>query len=228
MEIKQADLGNCGEAEDCVVVIDVCRAFTSAAYAFAGGAKQIYLAGSVPNALALKRNHPDWLTMGEVDGLPVEHFDLWNSPSQAAQKDLSEKTLILRTTAGTQGMLRCKHAKHLLAGSFVIARATVKLIERLAPAQVTFVITGIRDGIGGEEDIACAEYMTDLLQQGSVSINKHIQKARRWDPARISRNQAVIELLYQDLECCLQVDRFDFALQVSHLGRYLVMEQVFL
>jgi 2-phosphosulfolactate phosphatase len=227
MEIEQLDLHTCGGADDCVVVIDVCRAFSSAAYAFAAGARQIYLAGSVQEALQLKRINPGWLAMGEVDGLPVDGFDLWNSPAQVSKDDLSGKTLILRTTAGTQGMLRCGNARHLLAGSFVIAKATVKLIQRLAPQRVSFIITGTRDSAGGEEDIACADYMTALLRHEPVNLEEHIQKARKWDPARISQDPSMIELLREDLECCLQVDRFDFSMQVFRRDGRHVMEQVY-
>ncbi len=47
-----------------VVVVDVIRAFTTAAYAFASGAAEIYLFASVDEALAFKAEHPGSLAMG--------------------------------------------------------------------------------------------------------------------------------------------------------------------
>jgi 2-phosphosulfolactate phosphatase len=59
-----------------VVAIDVLRAFSTAAYAFAAGAQTIALVGTVEEAFTLKKQIPDALIMGEVEGLPVKGFDL--------------------------------------------------------------------------------------------------------------------------------------------------------
>ena len=75
MQIKFASLETCGAATDTVVAVDVCRAFTTAAYAFAAGAREIILVGEVEQALALRERMPGALVMGEVGGLPVEDFD---------------------------------------------------------------------------------------------------------------------------------------------------------
>jgi 2-phosphosulfolactate phosphatase len=47
MKIQRVDLEHCGTESDCVVVIDVLRAFTTAAVAFAHGAREIILAGTI-------------------------------------------------------------------------------------------------------------------------------------------------------------------------------------
>jgi 2-phosphosulfolactate phosphatase len=74
------------EAPSVAVVIDVMRAFTVAAWAFAQGAEKIVLAGSVEEALALKAGHPDWVTL--KDGPPAPGFDLVNSPALLKSIDL--------------------------------------------------------------------------------------------------------------------------------------------
>ena len=48
-----------GQAEGIVIVIDVIRAFTVAAHAFAGGAKDLWLVRTVEDALALRELAPD-------------------------------------------------------------------------------------------------------------------------------------------------------------------------
>jgi len=67
MRIEYATLDECGEVTGVVVVIDVCRAFTTAAYAFGAGYERILLAGMVAEALALRERFPDAQVMGEVD-----------------------------------------------------------------------------------------------------------------------------------------------------------------
>ena len=71
-----------------VVVVDVLRAFTTAAYAFASGASAIWLVGTVEEALDLSREIPDALTMGEEHGRRPDGFDFSNSPVGVANADL--------------------------------------------------------------------------------------------------------------------------------------------
>src|SRR6185295_5552202 len=71
-----------------VVVVDVLRAFTSAAYAFAAGASRIWLVQSVEEALAMKAAHSGLLAMGEDLGRRVPGFDYSNSPAEVARADL--------------------------------------------------------------------------------------------------------------------------------------------
>ena len=73
-----------GEARGAVVVVDVLRAFTTAAYAFAAGARRIWLTESVDQALAMKAARPDLLAMGEDGGRRIAGFDHSNSPAEIA------------------------------------------------------------------------------------------------------------------------------------------------
>ena len=63
-----------------VVVIDVLRAFTTAAWAFELGVERIVLTDDLDEALRLKAHLPKALAM--KDGEPEPGFDLTNSPAQ--------------------------------------------------------------------------------------------------------------------------------------------------
>ena len=81
-----------------VIAIDVLRTFTNSAYAFASGARAIYLVASVAEALAFKARHPGALAMGEDGGLKPEGFDFSNSPVAASavlRSDEARRTLAL-------------------------------------------------------------------------------------------------------------------------------------
>ena len=84
------------EAIGTVVVIDVVRAFTTAAYALAAGAKEIVLVDSVEKAFRLREESPNSLLMGEVKGDPIAGFDYGNSPYELSQADVAWKVDILR------------------------------------------------------------------------------------------------------------------------------------
>lgn len=226
IRIERATNETCGAATGTLVVIDVLRAFTTAAYAFAAGARDIVLAGTVEQALALRERFPGALTMGEVGGLPVKEFDLDNSPAALAGRDLGGRRMIQRTTAGTQGMVRSLGAERLFAGSFVCAGATARYIRRHAPECVTFVITGVLPDRDGDEDAACADYIAALLRGEQPDPAPFIRRVRESTSGRIFADPAQPEFPAADLECCAAVDRFDFAMLVERRDGLLVMEAV--
>ena len=175
MRFHYTNLETCHKAVGAVIVIDVLRAFSTAAYAFSRGAEKMILVGEVEEAISLKSKIPNSKAMGEVRGLPPKGFDLGNSPTQIRTHDLSGITVIQRTGSGTQGAVRCKNADVLLASSFVIADATAKYVRSLTPDDVTFVITG-ETYSGGDEDFACAEYLESLLKGKSVETKPFNQR----------------------------------------------------
>jgi 2-phosphosulfolactate phosphatase len=228
MNIEFATLDTCADAAGVVVVIDVRRAFTTAAYAYGAGVNRILLAGTAGEALALRERFPGSLVMGEVDGLPVAEFDLWNSPAQMSALKLPGRTLIQRTSSGTQGIVRSIRAEHLLAASFAVAGATAKAIRTRAPNLVTFVITGGSpdDPRYGLEDRACAEYIAALLRDEHPDWRGFM----RWEPFFREVHQLgklpepLRSQFYADLSICCIVDRWPWALVVGRQENLLIME----
>ncbi|NWF62710.1 MAG: 2-phosphosulfolactate phosphatase, partial [Chloroflexi bacterium] len=102
MKFKRYTLEDCHQATGILFIIDVLRAFSTAAYAFSRGAKEIRLVSGIQEALNLKTSLSNAKAMGEVGGLPPEGFDFGNSPTRILEHDLTGITLIQRTGAGTQ------------------------------------------------------------------------------------------------------------------------------
>lgn len=240
MQIEQVTLATCGAAAGAVVVIDVLRAFTTAAFAFAAGAREIVLVSTVDEALALRERLPGALAMGEVGGLAVAGFDFSNSPADLVGQDLGGRTLIQRTSAGTQGVVRSVSAELLLASSFVCAGATARYLRELAPERVAFVITGDYGSAGGagdlgrggypidmradgDEDAACADYLAALLRADSPDPAPYLRRVRESTPGRAFADPARPEFPSEDLDYCADLDRFDFAMLVERRDGLLVM-----
>jgi hypothetical protein len=117
-----------------VTVIDVFRAFTTAAVALANGASKIVMVRSVEEALALREAGLGQMCMGEVRGRAPPGFDYGNSPFEISSVDLHGKTIIQRTSAGTQGIVEAAtRADRLYAASLVTAEATVRAFSRARP-----------------------------------------------------------------------------------------------
>jgi 2-phosphosulfolactate phosphatase len=228
MQIRFATLDTCAESGGTVVVIDVIRAMTTAAYAFAAGVRDIVPAGTVDEALALRDRFPGALVMGEVGGLPVPGFDFGNSPAALIGRDLRGKRLIQRTSAGTQGLVRSARADLLLGGNFGGAAATARCRQARGASEVTLVKTGQED-----EDQACAEYLAALLQDerppvAALLARTHDAGLMRMRDAGLGANFTEAERIefVADLTCCTALDRFDFVLRVERRADLLVMAPV--
>ena len=215
MKFHYTNLETCHEATGMVVVIDVLRAFSNAAFAFSRGAKEIHPVRSVAEALQFKVQTPNSLACGEVGGLPPEGFDFGNSPTQTKELDLRGRIIVQCTGAGTQGIVRSVNANTMLAASLVVANATVNYIRKLAPEAVTFVVTGQIENGRGDEDLACAEYFEALLKGAQPDPAPFIERVFRSRDAVQHLDPNKPEFPRTDLDHCTNIDAFDFAMLVA-------------
>jgi len=224
LKIRRATLETCHEVDGAVVVVDVLRAYTTAAFAFDRGADEIFLVSTVEEAFELRNQNPDCLLMGEVEGLPIKGFDLPNSPIAVARMDLTSRRLIQRTTAGTQGVVMATKADHLFAASLCVGACTAKCIEALSPEVVTFVETGVRKKGGGDEDVACSDYIAGYLF-GRPPKYAHIRnRVLNSRAARKFTGTENSDFPQADLAHALMIDRFDFAMKVERRDDSLVLK----
>ncbi|HEX7042714.1 MAG TPA: 2-phosphosulfolactate phosphatase [Patescibacteria group bacterium] len=209
MTIKKL-FGNKGaeKAEGFVVVIDIVRAATLEAVTLARGAKYIIPVASKEEAFLLKEKNPEYLIMGEEEGLKVKGFDFGNSPTELLKADVLDKVIVHRSSAGTQGLVRAKNAKHLVFGSFLTARAILKKIEETKPETICFVVTAGEDGI-------FADYMTEILygenpSREAVAKNLYSHPGVEWF-LDMSKEEFPIE----DIKVALEIDKYDFYCDVK-------------
>ncbi|MBI5432747.1 MAG: 2-phosphosulfolactate phosphatase [Planctomycetes bacterium] len=197
-----------------VVVIDVLRAFTTAAFAFSRGVRQIVLVETAEEAFALRARDPRLLLVGEVQGRPIPGFDFGNSPEAIeAEAELAGRTLVLRSSSGTQGVARAVHAARTYLGSFAVAEATVRALQRDG-ADVSLLAMGwAGDGIG-EEDVACGDLLEARLANRPIDLAACVAKARASRAAQNGFDPTLDWITPGDVERALQVDRFDFAMPV--------------
>jgi 2-phosphosulfolactate phosphatase len=189
------------------VIVDVFRAFTTAAFCIAAGAREIVLVGDHEQALAMKRADPKLFLTGEIDGRPIPGFDVGNSPSAIERLDLAGRRVVQRTSSGTQGVVAASGAKAIVLGSFVIAAATVRYLRERAQ-NVTLVAMGQNALEDADEDLACARYLEAALRDDrppkppvTLVADRDREGWPDWFPRR-------------DAELALEVDRFSFALPV--------------
>ena len=211
-----------------VVVIDVLRAFTCAAFAFDAGAEAIVLVSTVDEALAVRRARPGVILFGEVGGRIIPGFDFGNSPHDLvhARDRLRGKTLVQRTGSGTQGVTSARNADAVYLGSLPVASATCRHLHRIGAGSVTLLAMGSPSGSDGPEDVACRGYMADVLRGREPDREEAIRQVRESKGGRWALDPSVDWISPGDLACATDIDRFAFAMPVTREDGLLVARRV--
>jgi 2-phosphosulfolactate phosphatase len=211
-----------------VVVVDVLRAFSTAAYALASGASAIYLVAGVAEALAFKADHPGTLAMGEEHGRRPPGFDFANSPTELASANVAGRTIVQRTSAGTQGVVAALAADRLWCAALVNATATARAVLAAGLGPPTYVITGWASSAPGSglDDLATAELIErarlgrPLDAAATASLVAGSEEAVR----TLSIGEGHVHP--EDVDRSVAVDAFDFAMEVTRTSRGLRLARV--
>ena len=163
-----------------VVVIDVLRASTTIIHALNAGAAEIIPCGEVEQARALAADFPreEVVLGGERGGLPIDGFDLGNSPSEYTPDRVAGRTIVFTTTNGTRAMMRCRKAGRVLIGAFVNASAVA---EQLVGCERISLLCAGTEGEYSRDDILMAGLLVDRLQRQSgilYELNAQAMTAR--------------------------------------------------
>ncbi|OGD55784.1 hypothetical protein A3K81_03720 [Candidatus Bathyarchaeota archaeon RBG_13_60_20] len=216
MEIRRLSLvEGAKSARGLAVVIDVFRAFTTAAYVMANGAQRIHPVAALEEAFALREAHPDWVLMGERGGKPVPGFDYGNSPSQIMDVDFTGRVVVQSTSAGTQGIVNASGADEVLPGSFVMADAIVDYIRERSPSVLSLVAMGWSGRERSPEDELLAEYIETRLREGKPDFGSMVQRIRAHPEGAKFFDKARPEFPEADFWCAMSLNRFGFCLRVE-------------
>lgn len=202
-------------ARGVVIIIDVFRAYTTAAVALSRGAEKIVLVAEVEEALELRDDGVGELCMGEVGGMRPEGFDFNNSPSQISRADVEGKNIIQSTRAGTVGMAAAQGADHLYGGSLAVASATVEAVRRLDPSLVTIVAMGSEGRNRTDEDEQCALFMRNLLQGVTPDHDSVRSLVLAGSEARKYGNPVTPHFPSEDRDMAVTIDSHNFAIRVA-------------
>jgi 2-phosphosulfolactate phosphatase len=203
-------------ARGVTIVIDVFRAFSVACYAYARGAKRVIPIAGLDAALSLKREHPEYLTIGERGGKKVDGFDFGNSPTEISQADVRGRTIVHTTSAGTQGLTNASQADVVLTGSLVNAAAICEYTASLKPERVSIVRMGRAAKERSAEDDLCAEVLRGRLSGEGYDVSDVREQLRDCHAAKMFFDPKATWAPQGDFDLCTDVDRFGFVLRLSN------------
>jgi 2-phosphosulfolactate phosphatase len=217
-----------GDVVGAVVAIDVIRAFSTAAYAFAAGAREIWLVAEVDEALAFKARHPGALAMGEDHGRRPEGFDFSNSPVALSRADLSGRVMVQRTSAGTRGVTAARSASRLWCAGLVCASATARAVNCSDAGVPTYLITGRWPDGGpssGVDDLATAELIERARLGAPLDAPATATFVANSDEAITTLRLGDGHVDPDDIVYATRVDAFDFAMEVTRIDGELRLDR---
>jgi 2-phosphosulfolactate phosphatase len=215
MDIRRLSLiEGAQQAKGLAVVIDVFRAFTTAAYVINNGAEKIIPVGTVDEAFKIKRTSHGVVLMGERDGKQVSGFDFGNSPYEVRNVDFSGLTVVQTTSAGTRGLVAASGADIILPGSFVMADAIVKYIRKADPDVVSLVAMGWGGNVKSTEDEFLAEYIETKLSGGEPDFEEMKATIRESPEGAKFFDKTQKTFVEGDFHAAMELNRFDFCLKL--------------
>jgi len=145
-------------AQAVVVVIDVLRATSTIAVALNNGCEEIIAAESIEEAINIASGYTrsDYVLGGERRGLPIDGFDLGNSPSEYVEARVRGKKLILVTTNGTRAIKAYDNAFAIYAASFLNADAVFRTLHRAHRDRDIILVCSGQDSRFCMEDALCS------------------------------------------------------------------------
>jgi len=207
------------KAEGLVVVIDILRAATVEAYAFSKGAKYIIPVSTAKEAFALKRQHPEYLLMGEESGIKIDGFDYGNSPSEIQKLNLQNKIIVHRSSRGTQGLVSATKAEQLIFGSFVICSSIVAYINKNKFNNVSIVAMD-------DEDVIFTNYLEKTLL-GQKTSKAQVKKDLSNHPdTKWYLDHQKKAFPKEDIDLALQIDKFNFICLVIRKNNQLITNKL--
>lgn len=201
------------QARGLTVIIDVFRAFSTECYLMAQGAKEIIAVADINSAYDLKVKNPEIILLGELDEKKPEGFNYGNSPTHILDKDFTGKTIVHRTSSGTQGLTNAALADEILTGSFVNAQAIARYIKLKSPAVVSLVCMGYATLYPTEEDTFCAEYIKSCITESYFDVKSMIEVIKNTSGARLFKQENQEHSPESDFYLCTEIGKFNFVLK---------------
>lgn len=207
------------------VVVDVLRATSTIVESLANGARSVFPVASIEAAVRLAQNmgREEVLLCGERRGLPIDGFDLGNSPREFTRERVEGRSLIMTTTNGTPALLATASAQETLIASFLNLGAVVaRLAESDAP--VTVIASGrerkfslddavaagaIVRGLIAARPIPDTDVLPDTAQAAVLLAEARLGDLRSLFDGTASGRQLIEAGLGEDLDFCAQLDRHD-------------------
>lgn len=179
------------------VIVDIFRSSSTIVTMLMKGIEEIVPIRTVNEAFTLKKQ--GYLLFGEEDTEKINGFDYGNSPHEISKLDLEKNKAVLKTTNGTEIIL--KAGDGALIGSFLNITALSKYLRN---REVHLFPANTPKGVA-TEDNEFSYALSKRILEPAADIKTNIQRARNGNGSlRLKEHN-----LSDDIESCLQLDVTD-------------------
>lgn len=202
-------------------VIDVLRATSTIVEAIANGARSVYPAATMDEAVRLAQSlgRKEVLLCGERGSKKIEGFDLGNSPFEFTREVVEDKVVVMTTTNGTPALVAGSTADKCVVASFLNLDATATALAE-ADAPIVLMCSG-REGRFSLDDALCAGVLMRAVRSkrkervrmndGALAASALERRYRRHISSVISHTAAARQIvdagLSGDIAYCLTENR---------------------
>lgn len=211
-----------------VVMIDALRASVTISSALASGARAVFPALTVEDALTRSRRMQDAgaardriVLGGERGGILIPGFDLDNSPLAYTSERVRGKDVVFTTANGTSTLVHAHGAARVVIGALTNLSSVCRAVAT-EPREVHIICSGTRGEISLDDCLAAGAMVERLLEAGRElgSDDSGLVCLRLWDDAKrsgVSRamresrgGRNLVRLGFDaDIELCSAVDAID-------------------
>ncbi|HTQ39282.1 MAG TPA: 2-phosphosulfolactate phosphatase [Pirellulales bacterium] len=136
--------------------------------------------GSTTSAMpAMRAAKPEPLLGGERGGLPIDGFDLGNSPCEYTPQVVAGRSIVFTTTNGTKALMACSASQQVLIGSFLNFSAVSRKLTGEWP--IHLLCAGTRGRVT-REDVLFAGALVERL------AGRIVEEGAMNDEARMARD----------------------------------------
>lgn len=142
-----------------------------------------------------------------------------------AGQNMTDKSLIQKTTNGVTAALGALNAKHLFVTGFSNAKTTAQHVKKLVANDC--VINIVASHPSGDDDMACAEYIKGIIEgTNAVTAEEADSKNKRLFCCReiFDRRQPLFDS--EDIAYCAKELTGDFVMKVKQDGEVPTIERV--
>ncbi len=221
--LAPAELGERNLVGTVAAVIDVLRATSTIVEAVANGARTIFPATDMDDAMRLAQTigRSDVLLCGERGARKIEGFDLGNSPLEFTSDAVADKLVVMTTTNGTPALVSGQAADRCIVASYLNLSAAARDLSTSGKPIV--IMCAAREGRFSLDDALCAGSLIRALRDGydgRVRMNdaalaaSALEKRYRAHLAAVMRRTAAARQIVEaghadDIDYCLTRDRHD-------------------
>lgn len=160
------------------VVIDVLRASTMIVHALVAGCREVIPCLEIEEARQVAAGLPEGaaLLAGERHGLPIDGFELGNSPGDCTPEVCRGRTMVITTTNGTRALLASLEADVVVLGSFVnFAATSQRLLHEAKP--IHLVCAGTEGRVSYEDTLLAGSFAKHFKDLNSPMGNDEAEIA---------------------------------------------------